>query len=72
MSRIVRTELLGGPFDGARVNALVSNEGPYTDVQMTHPATTTPAGVLAEHTCWYRIWHHNPTQAVHQPRKDPV
>lgn len=70
MSRIVRTELLGGPFDGARVNMLVSNEGPYTDVRMIHPATTTPAGALAEHTCWYRIWHHDPSRAVYHLRKD--
>lgn len=60
-------ELFGGPFDGTHVDVLLSNQGPWTDLQMSHPAQLTPLGVLNEHTCWYRLWHHTPTRAHYQP-----
>lgn len=66
-------ELYGGPFDGTRVDVLLSTKGPWTDLQMAHPTRTLPLGVFDEHACWYRLWHHQPERALYQPiRKDPT
>lgn len=70
MSRVANdVELFGGPFDGTRVDVLYTDQGPFTDLQMLHPAQDTYLGVLAEHTCWYRLWHHTPTRATHLPER---
>lgn len=62
-------ELFGGPFDGTRIDVLISDQGPFTDLRMLHPEQHTSLGVLAEHTCWYRLWHHTPTRAHYQPER---
>lgn len=70
MSRVANdVELIGGPFDGTLIDVLYTDQGPFTDLRMLHPDQNTCLGVLVEHTCWYRLWHHNPTRAHYQPER---